>query len=356
MSRVEGKGGIWAEVVKDSINKFGDRVTTFRLHYHRYIHSEFMTHRMVSKNASSSRAIPVHKQLETVKDSPAMPIHWGLNEPGMQSTTEGDLPIFGLTSEETGQVATVQEAWKHAAWNATQISSLMWQDGHGYHKQIVNRLAEPFTFMNVVATATDWENFFWLRVHPDAQPEIAELARCMYEAREASEPLLLHEGEWHLPYVDQFRDNTGLLHYCDYDGEELYTLEEAQKISASCCAQASYRKLDQSLEKAISLFDRLAGGEPLHASPFEHPCTPYADEEYRIRQETKSIMKMGLMKVYTDEDLIEKMADIVMYCGNFRGFTQYRKTMKNENMTKKFVAGGVTTPFIVSILNILAER
>jgi len=331
MSRVEGKGGIWAEVVKDSINKFGDRVTTFRLHYHRYIHSEFMTHRMVSKNASSSRAIPVHEQLETVAESPAMPTHWGLNEPGMQSSKEGDILVANMPPAE---------AWKSVAEIVSAASKDFWQDGKGYHKQIVNRLAEPFTFMNVVATATDWENFFWLRVHPDAQPEIAELARCMYEAREASEPLLLFEGEWHLPYVDQFRDNTGLLHYCDYDGEELYTLEEAQKISASCCAQASYRKLDQSLDKAISLFDRLAGGEPLHASPFEHPCTPYADEEYRIRQETKSIMKMGLMKVYTDEDLIEKMADIVMYCGNFRGFTQYRKTMKNENMTKKFVAGG----------------
>lgn len=331
MSRVEGKGGIWAEVVKDSINKFGDRVTTFRLHYHRYIHGEFMTHRMVSKNASSSRAIPVHNQLEAVAQSPATPIHWGLNEPGMQSTKEGDLLVDGMPPAE---------AWKSMAEIVSLASKLFWKDGKGYHKQIVNRLAEPFTFMNVVATATDLENFFWLRVHPDAQPEIAELARCMYEAREASEPLLLHEGEWHLPYVDQFRDNTGLLHYCDYDGEELYTLEEAQKISASCCAQASYRKLDQSLDKAISLFDRLAGGEPLHASPFEHPCTPYADEEYQIRQETKSIMKMGLMKVYTDEDIIEKMADIVMYCGNFRGFTQYRKTMKNENMTKKFVVGG----------------
>lgn len=337
MSRVEGKGGIWAEVVKDSINRFGDRVTTYRLHYHRYIHSEFMTHRMVSKNASSSRAIPVHKQLETVAASPAMPIHWGLNEPGMQSTTEGDLPVWGLQKDD---YMSAQGAWERAASNAAEVSKALWMDGKGYHKQIVNRLAEPFTFMNVVATATDWENFFWLRVHPDAQPEIAELARCMYEAREASEPLLLNEGEWHLPYVDQFRDSTGLLHYCDYDGEELYSLEEAQKISSSCCAQASYRKLDQSLDKALGLYDRLAGGEPLHASPFEHVCTPYADEEYRIRQDTKSVMKMGLMKVYTDEAIIEKLADIVMYCGNFRGFTQFRKSMPNENMTKKFVAGG----------------
>ena len=328
---VKGKGNIWAEVVKDSVNNFGDRVTTFRLHYHRYIHSEFMTHRMVSKNASSSRAIPVHKQLDTVSESPAMPIHWGLNEPGMQSTVEGDLQVDGMTPDC---------AWANTAQFVAEASKEFWMDGKGYHKQIVNRLAEPFTFMNVVATATDWENFFWLRVHPDAQPEIAELARCMYEAREASTPLKLNEGEWHLPYVDQFRDSTGMLQYCDYDGEEVYTLEEAQKISASCCAQASYRALDQSLEKALGLFDRLAGGVPLHASPFEHPCCPYGDVEYDIRLNAKAELKTSLEAVYDDPDTVEKMSDIVMYCGNFRGFTQYRKTMKNENVSEKFSIGG----------------
>ncbi len=324
MSKVEGKGNIWAEVVCDSVNVWGDRVTTFRLHYPRFIHSEFMTHRMVSKNASSSRAIPVHKQLDTVKNQPAMPIHWGKNEPGMQANTEGDA-LHG------------ENMWRDACGEAVNVATDMWDDGKGYHKQIVNRLTEPYTFMNVVATATDWENFFWLRYHKDAQPEICELARVMYEARDRSIPQTLRFGEWHLPYVDSFRDSEGMLQYVDGDGEELYSLEDAQKISASCCAQTSYRALDQSLEKAIGLFDRLVGGEPLHASPFEHPCCPYSEEEMIGRIQVRKGMEVALKATnqYTEDQII-KLADIVMYTGNFRGWTQFRKTMPNENISELF--------------------
>lgn len=327
MSRVEGKGNIWAEVVKDSINNFGDRVTTFRLHYHRYIHAEFMTHKMISKNASSSRAIPVGKMLQSIQEMPAKPIHWGLNEPGMQANREADgsLAVDG------------HNLWQMAANWATSVSSDMWMDGKGFHKQIVNRIAEPFSFINVVATGTDWENFFWLRYHADAAPEIAELARCMYEAREASEPLQLWSTEWHLPYVDQFRDSEGMLQYCDYDSESVYSLDEAQKISSSCCAQASYRSLDQSLDKALGMFTRLVGGKPLHASPFEHPCTPFSDLEYNIRNESKLKLKEGLSYIYDDDEVVENMSDIVMYCANFRGFTQYRKMMNGENCKQKFI-------------------
>ena len=325
IQRFEGLGNIWVEIVKDSINVWGDRVTTYRLHYQRFIHSEFMTHRMVSKNASSSRAIPVHKQLASIADMPAMPIHWGLNEPGMQANAEGD--------EQEGK-----SLWNSSAKSAVAFSKAMWKDGKGFHKQITNRIAEPFTFMNVVATATDWENFFWLRFHADAQPEIAELARLMWEAREASTPQILRYNEWHVPYVETFRDSTGLLQYCDEDANEVYSLDEALKISASCCAQASYRVLDQTLEKALSVFDRLVSGDPLHASPFEHPCMPYSETEHMGRLKVKNAMLAMLHETgqYTDEQC-EKFSDITMYTGNFRGWTQYRKQMPNENLTKTFV-------------------
>ncbi len=230
-----------------------------------------------------------------------------------------------------------EDLWDECAEAVCEYAATMWKDGKGYHKQITNRLTEPFTFMNVVATATDWENFFWLRYHKDAQPEICELARVMHEARDRSIPQTLRFGEWHLPYVDSFRDSEGMLQYVDGDGEELYSLEDAQKISASCCAQTSYRALDQSLEKAIGLFDRLVGGEPLHASPFEHPCCPYSEEEMMNRIQVRKGMEVALnsTKQYTEDQVI-KLADIVMYTGNFRGWTQFRKTMPNENISELF--------------------
>lgn len=338
MSKVEGKGNIWAEVVCDSVNVWGDRVTTFRLHYPRFIHSEFMTHRMVSKNASSSRAIPVHKQLESIGNCPAKPIHWGLNQPGMQADAEGNVELPWQGEDALGTVYNGgEDLWDECAHVACEYAATMWKDGDGYHKQITNRLTEPFTFMNVVATATDWENFFWLRYHKDAQPEICELARVMYEAREASQPQTLRHGEWHLPYVETFRDSEGMLQYCDGDAEEVYSLEEALKISASCCAQTSYRALDQSLEKALGLFDRLVGGEPLHASPFEHPCCPYSEDEMMGRMQVRKAMEKMLFATgqYSEQEA-KKAADITIYTGNFRGWTQYRKTLKNENITEAF--------------------
>jgi len=328
--KVEGKGNIWAEIILDSINAWGDRVTTYRLHYPRFIHAEFMTHRMISKNASSSRAIPVDKQLLAVSTNPAKPIHWGLNQPGMQAIEEGTVPV-----DIDGTAMTAEDAWKYGAGAATDVANAMWMDGKGYHKQIMNRITEPYTFMNVVATATEWENFFWLRCHKDAQPEIAELAHCMYRARADSIPNRLREGEWHLPYVGNFRDSADMLQYCDEDGDEVYSLGEAQKISASCCAQASYRSLDQSLDKAIALFNRLAGMEPLHASPFEHPCTPYGGEEYLLRTNLSHDLREGLKAIHGNEIAIS-LSDINMYSGNFRGWTQFRKTMPAENLEKTF--------------------
>ena len=154
-----GRGCIWAEVVADSISINNDRLTTFRLHYPRFIHSEVMTHRMFSRNASSSRAIPVRTMLEGIMANPAKPIHWGANQPGMQAEVESD----NLVTDELGHSHNKEDYWDEMAQQACQYADNLAQAG--YHKQIVNRLTEPFQFMNVVLTGTDFDNFFWLRCH-----------------------------------------------------------------------------------------------------------------------------------------------------------------------------------------------
>jgi len=231
MLKVDGKGGISATIVADSVSEAGKRITTFELEYPRFIHAELLTHRLLSRNAASSRAIPVNKMIEHVEENTAMPIHWGKNQKGMQANNECN-SIIGECSRE--------QLWRNAAWCATDIADAF--ATAGYHKQIVNRLLEPFQFIKVVCTATEYDNFFWLRKHPDAQPEIAELARVMWEAREQSEPMLLKAGEWHVPYVD--RSNLGYTIPVDGDyenGRINLSIEDALKISASCCAQVSYR-------------------------------------------------------------------------------------------------------------------
>lgn len=251
-----GKGNISATIIADSISPDGVRITTFELEYPRFIHAEFMTHRLFSRNAASSRAIPVSKMIDLVETNTAKPIHWGKNQPGMSAKEE-------LSAEE-GTMIWLQ-AMKSAVEYANRYAFA------GYHKQIVNRILEPYTMIKVVCTATEFDNFFWLRNHPDAQPEIAELARVMWEEYSNNKPIFLGANEWHVPYYEDgfWIDSLG-------DGKDIHgnTVDDALAISSSCCAQVSYRKLDDSLEKARDIFQRLVESKPVHASPFEHQATP----------------------------------------------------------------------------------
>lgn len=302
MIKVDGKGGISATVVADSTSEAGKRITTFELEYPRFVHSEMMTHRLFSRNAASSRAIPVGKMIEHVREHTAMPIHWGKNQKGMQADDECDNPIENMA----GNSFSREEWWRLARDEAVDCAE--WYEEAGYHKQIVNRLLEPFQFIKVVLTATEYDNFFWLRKHPDAQPEIAELARVMWEAREKSEPMLLKAGEWHVPYVEYSRD---VGYYLMSNGCHMeLTLEDALKISASCCAQVSYRLADNSLEKAKKIYDMLVESKPVHASPFEHQATPMDCTSVNWRE------KDGATH-------IDEHGNV--WSGNYRGWIQHRQ-------------------------------
>jgi len=323
MIQIDGLKGITASIIAHSISPDGQEILTYQLHYPRIIHSEFMTHRMLSKNASSSRAIPVNKIMEYISSNTAEPVEWGKNQAGMQADgTHDGLISFEADDGEILTDFTPEEAWEYACNSALAISK-GFADA-GYHKQIANRLTEPFQFINVVTTGTDWNNFFYLRHHSDADPTIAELARIMYECYKESTPELLLSGEYHTPYVEHERGNGGIIHYVS-NGDRL-KLEDAIKVSISCCAQVSYRNNDNSLEKALTLYDRLVTMKPAHASPTEHVATPFNDVELNIRK--------GLLEVSKDAKLDLPQ---IMYSGNFCGFTQFRKTIKDENFLGKFV-------------------
>ena len=257
-----GAGGISAAVIEHSLHpsEQGKPLITIQLRYPRFIHSEFMTHRVFSRNASSSRSIPVAKMIEQVRNEPAMPIHFGKNQPGMQASVE-------LSDEIDQNLGTserqyVKNLWVHAAQQVASVAESMQKVG--VHKQVANRILEPFQFISVIVTATEWDNFFELRDHPDAQPEIKELARVMKLAIAESKPRLLHYGEWHLPYVTE-------------QERKYYNVESCKQISAARCARVSYLTHDgkePDVGKDFDLFDRLVSSKPLHASPIEHQASP----------------------------------------------------------------------------------
>jgi hypothetical protein len=257
---------ITAKIIADSVSEEGKRLTTMQLTYPRFTHAEFMTHRVFSRNASSSRAIPVAKMIEQVRTNPAMPTHWGKNQSGMQANEE-------LHGSELWQA---REVWKNTANMAANCAETMMN--LGLHKQVANRILEPFQHIHVVVTATEWDNFFELRAHKDAQPEIQMLAVRMMAALGASTPKLLLPQQWHLPYVtcEDFAAEQYLMNPLGVVNSD-HVIELAKKVSAARCCRVSYLKHDgtnSSIEEDLKLCDRLAGAEPIHASPFEHQATP----------------------------------------------------------------------------------
>lgn len=313
---------ITAKVIADSVSAVnGKRITTYELEFPRFILPEFNTHRMISKNSASSRAIPVKTMLETICNSPAMPSHWGKNESGMQANEEHD--AFVYYAPEDCFTSSREGAWRVARDNACEAAKAFAKAG--YHKQIVNRLTEPFQMIKVVATATEWDNFFWLRKHKDAQPEIRILAEKMWEARAASTPEVLQPGEWHTPYVAQCVNyNDKVEYYIGEPGQESFrmlTKEQALKVSASMCAQVSYRKADDTLEKALMIYDRLVESKPVHASPFEHCATPMLAKETGRGALNTSIET-------TQEGVTCHHKTLGFMSGNFAGWIQHRQLIE----------------------------
>lgn len=315
MIEVKGLGGISAKVIADSISEQGVRLTTFEFVFPRFILSEVNTHRMLSKNAASSRAVPVGDAIAAIESNPAMPIHWGVNNPGMVSKQELD---------DTRKEAAIS-IWEAAVKNACAFARVASDKlGINGHKQWVNRTIETYSFTKQVITGTEWANFFWLRYHPDAQPEFQELARCAKEAMELSIPNFLKPGEWHLPYITVDFDDAGIAYWLDKDTQ--VDLETAKQISASCCAQVSYRKLDDSVEKAKKIFGMLNIGsndKPQHVSPIEHQASPMQECDYPDLNNPENPA--------TWEDGITHMRrDFSLWSGNLRGWIQYRQLVPGE--------------------------
>lgn len=283
-------------IVADSIGPNKARITTFQLRFPRLILPQFNTHRAISKNARSSRAVPVEKMIDEVMRDGVLPVHWGKNQRGMAATRDldrNDISMANAIWLDTRDVVVAQ---------VKKLVKL------GVHKQIANRMLEPFMWIDVVATATDWSNFFALRCDKHAQPEFQKLAVMMARALRDSEPWQLEEGWWHLPYIMP-EDQAGIL-------EDPELEANAIRCSVARCARVSYAAFDGRpvpLAKDIEFHDTLVVDG--HWSPTEHQGRAQPAED-------------------CDES------------GNFLGFDQYRQTLKKS----------VHTSFDYASLDVFGEQ
>jgi thymidylate synthase ThyX len=276
-----------AKIICDSVSPQGHRLTTFEVVMHRFVLSEFNTHRVLSKNSASSRAIPVQKQLARVEANPAIPLSWPQEQKGMQGGEELD---------EGGRLAA-ENVWLRARTSAAVDAQALIRTG--VHKSVVNRLLEPFMWHTVVVTGTAWANFFALRNNPMAQPEIRVAAEQMQQVYAANEPTLLGEGQWHLPYIQGGE-------YSQHDTETLV------QISSARCARVSYLTQTgvRDPQEDLTLYERLISASPMHASPLEHVATP-APWNWQL--------------VTTGDQVTMKGLDVILpKYGNLLGWHQHR--------------------------------
>lgn len=292
-----------AKVIADS--QFGDtRLITLEVELHRFILAQNNTHKAQSRNIQSSRAIPVMRQLEQISNDPAMPVFYGKNQSGMVADGE-------LSDEEIEQCKQII-LWMRdcCVMGVEKLHKI------GLQKEVANRYVEPWMWTKGVVTATEaaWEEMFKLRCHYAAQPEIKALFEAIEEAIAGSTPNELKVGDLHLPYYGK----RGV--YGEYERSDGLNKGDAVNISLSCVAQVSYRKLDDSLEKAEQVVEMLNlpkrgvfPEDPAHFSPAEHIAIAVDKEKFEADKELsgnfhsedfvqyRKLLEHGIEDVYIKE-------------------------------------------------------
>ncbi len=372
------KEKINARIVADSRSPQGKRITTYLLTYPRSIHSELMTHRLFSRNAASSRAIPFSKMLDQIENDPFIPIAWQKKHSGMQGNDYNEEPSRLIETWLSARDEAVKHAKRLDLQNAT--------------KQVVNRLIEPWVWYHVLVTATEYDNFFKLR-SPDytfhdegseyhfksrkdvikhfgeneivegsfnkqlkdltdldwtrlsysgAEIHIQALAESMWDAKNDSTPIALKAGEWHIPFGGKMDTGKLMDSYHNLKTEDdivpkggLYLDDLKLKIATARCARLSYDNFDGEIDyqKDMELHDRLLSSG--HMSPFEHCAKAMNFSECESFINGKAEMKTqfnGNGEPTFDAYSFNKDAE--GWCMNFNGFIPYRYIIENHKSRK----------------------
>lgn len=341
LATIDGKGSISAEVIKYSIYRDlkgkSKRIISFKLVHHRSILAQLNKHRQLANNYQSSRAVPTKTAVKDVWKNPAYPIEYMQNKSGMQAETP---------------LSPVKKFMSRLLWNvASKVACVfaLLMDFIGLHKQWVGRTLEPFQYTTGILTATELDNLFYLRRHPDTQPEFRELADCMYIAMQNSTPDPLFPGEWHVPYIDTWRDpHTGKLIYIDPMStlnKFPITADEAKRWSAASVAQISFRKLNQEHKVLDRVYSRLVDGAQPHSVCMEHVATPIDYSLFKSDAELNEIID-NLDDIDNDRIKDEffdeykkkqkgithrRLDDGSLWSGCFNGWIQARHLLENES-------------------------
>lgn len=237
-----------ASVLADSVNaETGDRLTTFAARMPLIIWQELLTHKHLSRNSGSSRAVPILNRIWSCIQDPFVPDRFPLEGRGMQPP--------GFT--EPGTELHERQVRSHLDLMRVNIRACLDRLDDGMGKEIVNRYLYAWLWNDAVVSGTTWTTVFGLRCHPDAQRQIRLSIEAIRDARDASTPRELARGDWHLPL-------TG------FAGDEDLSTDDLIKVSVGRAARTSYLTHlgTRDPQADLDLYDRVR--IPKHLSPFEH--------------------------------------------------------------------------------------
>ncbi len=295
-----------AKLLKYSISPSGKKIATFEIYLPKVLLAEYNTHSLIARNFSSSRAIPVGRNNEIESFYPS---YWGKNQSGMVAK-----------DEEIDDIASANEFWDIAISSSKYYSRKL--SDLGLHKQWANRLNDWHTMAKGVTTATEWNNFLWLRNAEDAQPEIKELAEQIQHLLESEQPQKLSPGEWHLPYIKTERSSSsGELRYFDEVSDEYLDLDTAKRVSMARCAAVSYRTEGIGVTKAQDIYNKLFSGKRVHASPAMHQATPMLEW---------NTLEQNLHYMMATEGVTHLDKKGRCWSGNLQGWVQNRQLLPNH--------------------------
>jgi hypothetical protein len=312
-----------AEVLADSAYEHphtGEllRVTTMLATFPRFILAEWNTHRMLSRNSNSSRAIPPERQIAAVREAPFVPATFNKRVKGM-----GVGEALDMSDAERARWA-----WLRAAEHATDQAEILLD--LDVDKSRINRLLEPFLWHSAIFTATDWDNVWALRDAPTAQPEFQTIAHMLREAQLMSSPELLAPGEWHLPGLAPVEREAMVLAREYPRPTPEATTDLWKRVSAGRLAKWTSYGREHEYEDALVAQTRCEGLiSSFHLSPLEHQCRPFTDGEWACVDYAKRALRETAWT--TDRPVPEWMLRQLEYAGNLRGFVQFRKEIANEH-------------------------
>jgi hypothetical protein len=315
-----GQPQMQAQVILASTTALSPPIYTVRGRMPRCIWPEALTHRKFGRNARSSRAVPIQTMINEVLRNTFVPWHWGKNQKGMQAAEECTEEVKFDEQHPAGDRLWLSRevAWIQASEEAARSAENFMEAG--YHKQIVNRLLEPFMWIDVIITSTDWANFEWLRNHSDAEPHLQDWAKLCMDAIRSCEVTELSTDQWHLPYITGEDTEAAYMEFGEtLEGEQL-GWEWLRKISAARCARISYKPFDgdPSYDRELQRYAGLVSSDHIHASPMEHQAMPDTGFKRNVTQK------------YNNPELH----------GNLDGWVQYRKLIPGE-----YVGRSSTQPF-----------